>query len=116
MSHSTPTIIQTMAEFMKPLQATSVKVVYGLNGDFLSYESKGEQYTLPVAESSQGLTPKDLYIKTFSDGFIVASANDGEGYEESASFDYADATPVAPTLDNATLLAKVAELQAKLAG
>ena len=112
----TNTIIQSLAEFMKPLQATSIKVVYGLNGDFLSYEVKGVKHTLPIAESSQGLTPKDLYIKTFSDGFVVASANNGEAYEESESFSYEELEPVASANDNTALLAKVAELQAQLAG
>ena len=88
MSTEETTIIQTMREFMSPLQATNVKVVYGLNGDFLAYETNGEKHTLPVSKSSQGRTPEELFIKTFADGFRVASANNGESYAESEAVSY----------------------------
>jgi len=88
MSTEETTIIQTMSEFMSPLQATNVKVVYGLNGDFLVYETNGEKHSLPVSKSSQGRTPEELFIKTFADGFRVASANNGESYEESEAVNY----------------------------
>ena len=73
---------------MSTEEATNVKVVYGLNGDFLAYEINGEKHTLPVAKSSQRLTPEELFIKTFADGFRVASANNGESYEESNAVNY----------------------------
>ena len=88
MSTEETTIIQTMSEFMSPLQATNVKVVYGLNGDFLVYETNGEKHSLPVSKSSQGRTPEELFIKTFADGFRVASANNGESYAESEAVSY----------------------------
>ena len=88
MSTKETTIIQTMSEFMSPLQATNVKVVYGLNGDFLVYYIDGAKHSLPVSKSSQGKTPEELFIKTFADGFRVASANNGESYAESNAINY----------------------------
>ena len=88
MSTEETTIIQTMSEFMSPLQATNVKVVYGLNGDFLVYYIDGAKHSLPVSKSSQGKTPEELFIKTFADGFRVASANNGESYAESNAINY----------------------------
>jgi len=71
-------------DYLKELGATTVTIVTGPNGDFLSYKTPTGSGTIPVGNKSQGCVDIHEYnYVTSDDGTVIATVNN---YNEVASF------------------------------
>ena len=76
--------MNTIISHLKDLGATSVAIVSGPNGDFLSWKSDTETGTIPVGKKSQGCENiKDYNYVVSDDGVVIATVNN---YETVAEF------------------------------
>ena len=74
--------MKKLTEYLKELGASSVRLVSGPNGRFISYTINGKQSTLPVGGKSQNGTLAEFNVLITDDGQPIATVNHYEQVEE----------------------------------